>query len=114
MGLTRAQHAYDAPTPIGVGGKFTAGEANATATSRQPNAADQIYDQILERIEPALAVRMSREALVVRIEQLVAEIADQRRLLLNEQEQQSVAAEIVDDMIGLGPLEPLLHDELGL
>ncbi len=111
MGLTRVQQGYDDRAPIGDRNKFPPGAINATAVSRQPTAADQVYDYVLERIEPAAAIRMSREGLVARTEQLVAEIANQRRLLLNEQEQQSVAAEIVDDMIGLGPLEPLLHDE---
>ncbi len=77
----------------------------------QPKPADLIYDQILARIEPALAVRMARPELSARVEQLVAEIADQRRLLLNHQEQQMLAAAMVDDMIGLGPLESLLNDE---
>lgn len=111
MGLTRAQHSYYALPPIAARSKTSVGAISPAPMSRQPTGADQVYDHILERIEPAVAVRMSREALVARVEQLVAEIANQRRLLLNELEQQSVAAEIVDDMIGLGPLEPLLHDD---
>ena len=70
-----------------------------------------IYDEILAQIEPAMAVRLARPELTSRVERLVAEIANERRLLLNQQEQQSFAASMVDDMIGLGPLENLLHDE---
>ncbi len=110
MGLKRLQSGENAQRPPDQEPK-SAAVVNAMATSRQPTTSDQIYDQIIAGIEPAVAVRMSREVLVERVEQLVAEFADQRRLLLNEQEQQAVAAEIVDDMIGLGPLEPLLHDE---
>ena len=76
-----------------------------------PRANDIIYDEILARIEPALAVRMARPELTARVERLVAEVADQRRLLVNHQEQQALAAAMVDDMIALGPLEPLLRDE---
>src|SRR5579864_4185239 len=83
----------------------------AVAARSEPNPADLIYDQILAQIEPALAVRMARPELTARVEQLVAEIADQRRLLLNHQEQQALAAAMVDDMIALGPLEALLHDD---
>jgi pilus assembly protein CpaF len=82
----------------------------AAARARLP-AADEIYDQILARVEPALAVRMARPELTGRIVQLVSEIADQRRLLLNQSEQQALAGAMVDDMIGLGPLEGLLHDD---
>ena len=72
---------------------------------------DVLYDQILAQIEPAMAVRLSRPELTNRVEQLVAEVANERRLLLNQQEQQTFAAAMVDDMIGLGPLEAPLRDE---
>jgi len=71
---------------------------------------DLIHEQILGRIDPAQAVQMSPADLLTRVGQLVAEIANERRLLLNQQEQQAIAGEIVDDMVGHGPLEPLLND----
>jgi pilus assembly protein CpaF len=69
-----------------------------------------IRDQVLLRIEPAVAVRMTQPDLSVRVSALVSEIATESKLLLNRQEQQSLAHDIVDDMVGLGPLEPLLRD----
>jgi pilus assembly protein CpaF len=71
---------------------------------------DVIRDQVLLRIEPAVAVRMTQADLSERVTVLVSEIATELKLLLNRQEQQSLAHDIVDDMIGLGPLEPLLRD----
>ena len=76
-----------------------------------PKATDAIRDQILKQIEPGVAVQMSPATLTQRVEELVAEIADERRLLLNQLEQRTLAAETVDDMLGLGPLEPLLRDD---
>ena len=84
--------------------------SDAVAPSRT-KPADAIYDQVLAQIEPAVAVSLSRPELTTRIEQLVAEIADSRQFLLNQREQQSIAAAMVDDMIALGPLEPLLRDD---
>jgi pilus assembly protein CpaF len=75
-----------------------------------PSAADIIRDQVLMRIEPAIAVRLTRQELTARVNEAVAAIANERRLLLNEAEQQALAANIVDEMIGLGALEPLLRD----
>jgi len=96
----------------GIGLPIPAAHAPGTAASRsQAKPADLIYDQILAQIEPASAVRMSRPELAARVELLVAEIANQRRLLLNQQEQQTLAAAMVDDMIGLGPLEAPLRDD---
>jgi pilus assembly protein CpaF len=111
MGLRRSNQIETVIAPLESHERPRASTPTAVAPPHQPTAADLIYDQILSRVEPALAVRMSRTELMVRIEQLIAEIADQRRLLLNQQEQQALAAEMVDDMIGLGPLEPLLHDD---
>ncbi|MDR3512600.1 MAG: CpaF family protein [Caulobacteraceae bacterium] len=81
-----------------------------TSVARPP-AADLIRDQVLMDIEPAVAVRLTREELTRRIDQMIAQIANARRLLLNKAEQQALAAELVNDMIGLGPLEPLLRDD---
>jgi len=74
-------------------------------------ATDFIRGEVLQRIEPAVAVQMTQADLATRVNGLVAEIATERRLLLNRQEQMNLGHEIVDDMIGLGPLEPLLRDE---
>jgi pilus assembly protein CpaF len=71
---------------------------------------DVIYDQVLQRIEPATVITMPRDELRTRLVELVAEVADERRFLVNHEEQLVMAAEIVDDMVGLGPLEPLLRD----
>jgi pilus assembly protein CpaF len=108
MGLTRFAGAGAASASDGTAGRKPPG---TVAPRSQSKSADLIYDQILAQIEPALAVRMARAELTARVELLVAEIADQRRLLLNHQEQQSLAAAMVDDMIALGPLESLLHDD---
>lgn len=70
-----------------------------------------IRDQVLSRIEPSAAVRMTRTELAERVDRLVAQIANDGRLLLNQHEQQTIGRDIVNDMVGLGPIEVLLHDE---
>jgi pilus assembly protein CpaF len=74
-------------------------------------ATNFIRGEVLQRIEPAVAVHLSADDLSVRVNLLVAEIATERRILLNRQEQQNLAHDIVDDMVGLGPLESLLRDD---
>jgi pilus assembly protein CpaF len=73
--------------------------------------AELIRDQVLLGIDPVVAVRLSAADLTERIDRMIAQIADNQRLLLNMSEQQALAAELVNDMIGLGPLESLLADE---
>jgi pilus assembly protein CpaF len=102
----------DAPPPIGlvqnavVTGEGLAGTTKPLASS----ATDLIRDQVLVRIEPSVAVRLSRPELMARVDEMVAAVANEHRLLLNQFEQHGLAASIVDEMIGLGPLEPLLRD----
>jgi pilus assembly protein CpaF len=74
-------------------------------------AGDLIRDEVLQTIEPAVAVRLSQAELGARVDDLVAQIANSRKFLINQHEQRTLAASIVDDMIALGPLEPLLRDE---
>ena len=90
------------------GGQSASGASAAKGVA--PSPTDLIRDQVLLKIEPAVAVRMSEGDLSTTVVALVSEIATDLKLLLNRQEQQSLAHEIVDDMIGLGPLEPLLRD----
>jgi pilus assembly protein CpaF len=72
--------------------------------------ADVIRDLVFQRVDPAVAVRLSKAQLMTRIDELVAGIANERRLVLNLNEQRALTSTIVAEMIGLGPLEPLLHD----
>ena len=75
------------------------------------SARDVIRNEVIAAVDSAIAVRLSSEDLLTHVEQAVATIANERRFLLNSAEQRNLAREIVDDMLGLGPLEPLLHDE---
>ena len=53
---------------------------------------------------------MTKTELTTFVHTLVAEIAVEQKLLLNQKEQDSLTTVIVDDMVGLGPIEPLLRD----
>jgi pilus assembly protein CpaF len=72
---------------------------------------DKIRSELLQRIDPAAAARVSRRSLQAQISILVSEIATEQKVQLNELEEAGLAAELTDDMVGLGPLEPLLRDD---
>jgi pilus assembly protein CpaF len=65
----------------------------------------------LAQLDPAAIANMSPEKVAVEVERVLWEIATARRFQLNAREQHQLAAELVDDMLGLGPLEPLLEDD---
>src|SRR3984885_1376764 len=65
----------------------------------------------LQQLDPAAAAALPQDRLLPEIEKLVADIATERRIQLNAREQRQLANELVNDMLGLGPLQPLLDDE---
>ncbi|MBU6498119.1 MAG: CpaF family protein [Rhodospirillales bacterium] len=71
----------------------------------------QLRTACLAQLDPASVASMSAERLTQEVERLLSEIATERRLQLNGREQRQLAGELVNDMLGLGPLEPLLEDD---
>jgi pilus assembly protein CpaF len=76
-----------------------------------PNGAAEIRTACLERLDPQALAKASPEQLNRDVERLIAEIADEQRIQINGREQRQLAKELVHDMVGLGPLEPLLDDD---
>jgi pilus assembly protein CpaF len=72
---------------------------------------EQVRTALMSRIDPSVAGRIPRPTLRAEVAKLVSEIATEHRIQLNEIEQNAVATELVDDMVGLGPLEPFLEDD---
>ncbi|MDE2582963.1 MAG: CpaF family protein [Rhodospirillales bacterium] len=65
----------------------------------------------LARLDPAVVSNMPVEQLTSDVERLISELASQNRAQLNAREQRALANEVVNDIVGLGPLEPLLEDD---
>lgn len=69
------------------------------------------HEAMLNRINMSSAFKLSPEELLAEIENFIFEFARERRAQVTKREQKIIASELVDDMIGLGPLETLLADE---
>jgi pilus assembly protein CpaF len=116
--LPSAKPAAAAPPPATIHARANEPAPAASMTSarlhdlpKNISARDLIRDEVLAAVQTEVAVRLSPTDLMAHVEQAVAVIANERRFLLNAAEQRNLAREIVDDMLGLGPLEPLLNDE---
>src|ERR1700738_2599176 len=68
---------------------------------------EQIRTALMSRIDPPGAGRIPPPTLRAEVAKLVSEIATEQRIQLNELEENALATELSDDMVGLGPLEPL-------
>ena len=81
----------------------------APETSEQKYAA--LRQRALGQVDPVLASELPRHELRRQIETIIHEIADEERLELSGREQARLSDELVNDMIGYGPLELLLADD---
>lgn len=71
----------------------------------------EIQPGLLERIDVAKAGELPRNELAKQIGSIVSEIAAERKIRLNQSEQRDLVTILLNDMLGLGPLEPLLADD---
>jgi len=71
----------------------------------------RLHQRLLEVINLAALDKMSHSEAEGEIGQLVRELLQEERAALNAAERNQLASEIVDEVLGLGPLEPLMKDE---
>ena len=71
----------------------------------------QIHRQLIERINLAMLEKLPRERIAIEISQVVGDLLEQDRTALNRAEREALVADVLDELLGLGPLEPLLKDE---
>ena len=74
-------------------------------------AIPRIYSSVMERIDTEVAAKLSREELSRQLGAVVSEILVEQKIQLNQAEQRHLVTVLLDDMLGLGPLEPLLADD---
>jgi pilus assembly protein CpaF len=89
--------------------------AQGTPAVPAPAAVEQllprIHAAVIERIDSVAAARMGRGELGRRLTAIVTEWLDEQRVQLNASELRATITDLLDDMLGLGPLEALLADD---
>ncbi|WP_114810890.1 CpaF family protein [Paraburkholderia kururiensis] len=70
-----------------------------------------IRSGVFASMNASAAVGKTREQMKPGVEQLVLEIAEREHLNMTMAEQMQIVDELLNDMFGLGPIEPLLADE---
>ncbi len=75
------------------------------------NAKDRLQPLLLEYIDAAAANEMDRTDLADQVSEAVNELMAQEKINLNLSEQRELVNMLLNDMLGLGPLEPLLENE---
>jgi pilus assembly protein CpaF len=71
----------------------------------------QIRATVIGTMNISAVANLSREQVSSDIERVVAEVIVRERMRFTTQEQGQIVEEILNDMFGIGPIEPLLADE---
>jgi len=91
---------------------YTAKKKKTAPLPTVEKAREKIQPIVLERIDVTAATKLPRDELGMQIGDILKEVLDEERMRLNAVEQEQLVELLLDDMLGLGPLEPLLADEL--
>jgi pilus assembly protein CpaF len=75
------------------------------------SAKARIQAILMERIDVTAAAHLPRKEISRQISNIVVEILGELKLQLNLIEQRDLVQMLINDMLGLGPLEPLLADD---
>src|SRR6266436_2047663 len=70
----------------------------------------KLHERIIDEFNLVSLEKLPREDLVREVRAYLGEYVRTERLSLNQREQQAFAEEVVDEMTGFGPIEPLLKD----
>jgi pilus assembly protein CpaF len=81
------------------------------ATATLEAAKEAIQPRLMEHIDASAAAELSRQELAEQIGEIVGELLVAEKINLNLKEQRDLVTMLLNDMLGLGPLEPLLADE---
>ena len=68
-----------------------------------------VFNDLLEAVDIGELAKMKPDEVREEINDMVAEIISMRSLVLSVQDQQQVVTDICNDILGLGPLEPLIE-----
>src|SRR5215467_5942984 len=84
--------------------------ANPLQTDKLLDAKVRLHRRLIEEVNLSALEKLPEDAMRKHIVQLVSQYIITERLALNAQELAEFVSEILDEMVGLGPLEPLLKD----
>ena len=83
-------------------------EEQEKITERMSNAKVAVFTDLLDAVDLGELSKLHATQIREEISDMVGEIVIMRNLVLSADEQQQIIGEICDDVLGLGPLEPLL------
>src|SRR5436853_3667871 len=71
---------------------------------------EQVLPRLLERVDPEAAATLNKDELAEEFRPIIGEVLAELKITLNRREQFALEKVLVDELLGLGPLEELLND----
>jgi len=97
------------------------GQAGTMLTMKQANGAevashyqelkDRLHQRVIEMLDLTAINSMSQEAVTAQLTKLIEQLLQQESVPLNQRERTQLTQDILHEVLGLGPLEPLLADQ---
>jgi len=87
-----------------------AAEATPAVTKAYQQLKTRVHQQVLRRLDIDALDRLPPDRLREELKLLVEQLLQEESIALNAVERRALVTEIQDEMLGLGPLEPLLQD----
>jgi len=86
------------------------GDPSSSASSDLQEIKGRIHRQLLDRLNLASIDSLDREEVVGEIRKVVHELLTREAVPLNLDEREDLVEQVLDEIFGLGPIEPLLKD----
>ena len=86
-------------------------QSNGTETAAQYHELrDRLHQRVIELLDLNVFSSMPHEAAIAQLTKLIEQLLQEESLPLNQRERAQVIQDVIHEVLGLGPLEPLLAD----
>ena len=86
------------------------GAGAGTGTHYFQQVKSRVHRRLIERLNLSSLERVSRDQVIDAIRKVVHDLISQEMVALNFEEREALVSQVLDEIFGLGPLEPLIQD----
>jgi pilus assembly protein CpaF len=98
------------PVPLEQRRLMTVGDSAAVPRDAHTELKVELHERLLDLINLSALDQMSREQIEAEIGDIIYEELAKQNQALNQTERKRLVGDVLDELLGLGPLEPLLKD----
>ena len=98
------------PAPVILGG-LSLDPEQSEAHRRSLDLKVSIHRALLDKINLSALEKLARETIRKDVAEIIGELLTERHEALNRAEREALVDDVLDELLGLGPLEPLLQDD---